>query len=42
MKFERGYATGKVWRIPLRLHFSLVFGLLYVSGLRFAPGAWLG
>jgi stage IV sporulation protein FB len=41
--FEGGYTTvGKVWRIPLRLHFSLVFGLLYVSGLRFDPGAWLG
>ena len=43
MTFERGYATlGKVWRIPVRVHFSLAFGLLYVSGFRFDPGAWLG
>jgi Zn-dependent protease len=43
MMFERGYTTlGKIWRIPVRVHFSLVFGLLYVSGFRFEPGAWLG
>jgi Zn-dependent protease len=28
--------------IPVRVHFSVVLGFLFVSGARFAPGAWLG
>lgn len=41
--FDRGYATlGQYRGTPVRLHWTLAFGLLYVSGLAFRPGAWLG
>lgn len=33
---------GKIGGVPIRIHWSLVLGLLFFSGMRFAPGFWLG
>ncbi len=39
----RGYLTlGRYRGAPVRLHWSVVLGMLFVSGLRWAPGAWAG
>lgn len=41
--FERGYITAARFRgAPIKLHWSLILGLLWVSGLAFLPGAWAG
>jgi len=41
--FERGYITAARYRgAPIKLHWSLIVGLLWVSGLSFLPGAWAG
>lgn len=41
--FERGYITVARFRgAPIKLHWSLAVGLLWVSGLSFLPGAWAG
>lgn len=43
MLLDRGYVTlGSYRGTPIRLHWSVVLGLLFVSGLHFAPGAWAG
>lgn len=40
---ERGYLTLARFRgAPIRLHWSLALGVLFVSGLHFDPGGWLG
>jgi stage IV sporulation protein FB len=40
---ERGYFTlVRVRGVPVRLHWTLPIGMLLLSGLRFAPGAWIG
>ena len=40
---DRGYLTLARFRgAPIRLHWSLALGVLFVSGLEFAPGRWLG
>ena len=40
---DRGYLTiAKIRGAPIRFHWSLVLGLLFFTGFRFAPGAWLG
>jgi stage IV sporulation protein FB len=39
--FDRGYVTlGRYRGAPIKLHWTIVLGLLWVSGLSFAPGAW--
>jgi Zn-dependent protease len=41
--FDRGYITVARYRgAPIKLHWSLLLGLLWVSGLAFLPGAWAG
>ena len=41
--FERGYLTlFRLGGIPFRVHWSLPLGVFVWSGLRFAPGIWLG
>jgi stage IV sporulation protein FB len=39
-----GYALhlGRVFGQPVSVHASLPLGLLFFTGMRFAPGAWLG
>lgn len=40
---DRGYVTLARFRgAPIRLHWSLLLGLVFVSGLSFDPGRWLG
>lgn len=40
--FESGYwQLGRLAGVPLRLHWSLLLGLLLFGGARFAPAAWL-
>jgi Zn-dependent protease len=40
--FGRGFTTlFTLWDIPVRAHFTILLGFLFISGLRFAPGAWL-
>ncbi len=39
--FDRGYVTvARYHGVPIKLHWSLILGLLWVSGLSFLPGAW--
>lgn len=39
--FDRGYITVARYRgTPIKLHWTLIVGLLWVSGLSFLPGAW--
>lgn len=41
--FDRGYITAaRFGGAPIKLHWSLIVGLLWVSGLSFLPGAWAG
>ena len=41
--FDRGHLTLFRWQgIPIRAHWSVPVGLVLLTGLRFAPGAWLG
>lgn len=39
-----GYSlyVGRLLGQPIRIHASLPLGLLFATGMRFAPGAWLG
>lgn len=40
--FDRGYVTlGRYRGAPIKLHWTILLGLLWVSGLQFLPGAWL-
>ncbi|MFK7989705.1 MAG: hypothetical protein AB8I08_27045 [Sandaracinaceae bacterium] len=40
---ERGYITlFRLRGVPLRAHWSVPLGVLVFSGMRFAPGIWLG
>jgi len=36
------WSLGRVRGVPVRLHWSALLGAVFFSGLRFAPGAWLG
>lgn len=36
------WRLGKIGKIPIQLHWSLLLGLMFFGGLRFAPGFWLG
>ncbi len=41
--FESGFFTALRLRgVPVRVHWTLFVGAAFVSGLRFAPGVWLG
>ena len=41
--FEKDYFTlGRLYGIPIKLHWSLPLGALFFSGFRFVPGFWLG
>lgn len=43
MLLDRGYVTlGRYRGAPIRLHWTIVLGMLFVSGFAFAPGAWVG
>jgi len=43
MNVKSGYLElGRLWGAPIRLHWSLPLGALVFTGLRIAPGAWLG
>lgn len=40
---ESGFITALRWRgVPIELHWTLFVGAVFVGGLRFAPGVWLG
>jgi Zn-dependent protease len=40
---ERGYlSVGRLFGVPLRLHWTLPLGALLLSGGRLAPGLWVG
>lgn len=36
------WSLGRLRGVPVRLHWSALLGAVFFSGLRFAPGAWLG
>lgn len=36
------WSLGRLGGVPIRLHWSALLGAVFFSGLRFAPGAWLG
>ena len=36
------FPLGRIFGVPARVHVSALLGALFFSGLRFAPGAWLG
>ncbi len=36
------FPLGKLFGVPVRVHFSALLGALIFSGFRFAPGAWVG
>ncbi len=36
------WSIGRVRGVPVRVHWSALAGAVWVSGFRFAPGAWLG
>jgi stage IV sporulation protein FB len=41
--FETGYLQiGRLKGAPVRIHWSVVLGVLVFTGFRFAPAAWLG
>jgi stage IV sporulation protein FB len=41
--FETGFLQlGRIRGAPIRVHWSVVLGLLVFTGFRFDPGAWLG
>lgn len=43
MRVEGGHLTVGSWQqLPVRLHWSLPFGLFVFSGFQFAPVAWFG
>ena len=40
---DEGYTTlFRVRGMPVRLHWTFVLGMLFIGGVRFAPGIWLG
>jgi stage IV sporulation protein FB len=41
--FQTGFLQlGRIRGAPIRIHWSVLLGLLFFSGFRFAPAAWLG
>jgi stage IV sporulation protein FB len=41
--FETGFLQlGRIRGAPIRIHWSVALGLLFFTGFRFEPGAWLG
>jgi stage IV sporulation protein FB len=41
--FETGFLQlGRIRGAPIRLHWSVLLGVLFFTGFRFAPAAWLG
>jgi stage IV sporulation protein FB len=41
--FETGfYQLGRIRGAPIRFHWSVLVGVLFFTGFRFAPAAWLG
>ncbi len=39
---DRWWSIGRIAGIPVRLHWSVLLGVVFFSGFHFAPGAWLG
>lgn len=40
--FESGYFTvGKIWRAPVRIHWTTPLGILLLTGFSFRPLAWI-
>jgi Zn-dependent protease len=43
MEFRDGFLVlGKVWRAPVRIHWTTPIVAFLLTGLSFVPGAWLG
>jgi len=43
MRIQQGHLVlGHFGRAPVRIHWSMPLGAFVLSGLQFAPGAWLG
>src|SRR5579859_4663516 len=41
--FETGFLRlGRIRGAPIRIHWSVALGLLFFTGFRFEPAAWLG
>jgi stage IV sporulation protein FB len=41
--FETGFLQiGRIRGAPIRIHWSVLLGVLFFTGFRFAPAAWLG
>jgi len=41
--FQTGFLTlGRIRGAPIRFHWSVLVGVLFLTGFRFAPAAWLG
>jgi stage IV sporulation protein FB len=36
------WSLGRLRGVLIRMHWSAIFGAIFFSGMRFAPGAWLG
>jgi hypothetical protein len=40
---NEGYVTlFKLRRMPVRIHWTFALGMMFIGGIRFAPGIWLG